>query len=196
MPLSRRLALFLDRDGVINIDHAYVCKPENFEFVDGIFELCRTAKQLGYLIFVVTNQAGIGRGYYTAQDFLKLTEWMSGVFKAQGAVIDKVYFCPFHPDHGVGEYKADSPYRKPGPGMILQAAEEFGVDLARSVLVGDKEIDIQAGIAAGVGCNLLYIPSGLCDAIETSASAVVEGLSDIGEFLRPCQITRPRNNLR
>ncbi|MDD5579625.1 MAG: HAD-IIIA family hydrolase [Methylobacter sp.] len=73
--MSRR-ALFLDRDGVINIDHAYVCQPEHFEFVDGIFELCRTAKQLGYLIFVVTNQAGIGRGFYTEQDFLELSDWM------------------------------------------------------------------------------------------------------------------------
>lgn len=183
--MSRRLALFLDRDGVINVDHAYVCKPENFEFIDGIFELCRTAKQLGYLIFVITNQAGIGRGYYTEQDFLKLTDWMCGVFKTQGAAIDKVYFCPFHPEYGVGNYKIDSFYRKPAPGMIYQAAEEFDINLAKSILVGDKESDIQAGIAAGVGCSLLYNPSGLSDAIQTAASAVVETLSDISEFLCP-----------
>lgn len=183
-----RPAVFLDRDGVINIDHAYVCKPEHFEFVDGIFELCRTAKQLGYLIIVITNQAGIGRGYYTEQDFLKLSEWMCGVFKAQGIVIDKVYFCPTHPEHGVGEYKVDSPYRKPGPGMILQAAEEFDVDLARSVVVGDKESDIQAGVAAGVGCNLLYLPSGSEDAIETVALAVVGRLADVGKFFEIGQI--------
>lgn len=183
MPLSRRPALFLDRDGVINIDHAYVSRPEDFEFVDGIFELCRTASRLGYLIFVVTNQAGIGRGYYSEQDFLKLTEWMCGVFNAQGVVIDKVYFCPSHPEHGVGQYKVDSPYRKPGPGMILQAAEEFDVDLARSVVVGDKETDIQAGVAAGVGCNLLYLPSGPEEAFETAASSIVERLSDVDEFL-------------
>lgn len=196
MPLSRRPALFLDRDGVINIDHAYVCKPENFEFIDGIFELCQTATRLGYLIFVVTNQAGVGRGYYTEKDFNKLTDWMCGIFKIQGVVIDKVYFCPFHPEHGVGDYKIDSPYRKPAPGMIHQAAKEFDVDLAKSVLVGDHEIDIQAGVAAGVGCNLLYIPSGLHDAIETAASAVVESLSDIGEFLRFCQKRTLKNNLR
>ena len=182
MPLSSRPALFLDRDGVINIDHAYVCKPENFKFVDGIFELCRAANRLGYLIFVVTNQAGIGRGYYTEQDFLKLTEWMCGVFKGQGIVIDKVYFCPSHPEHGVGKYKVDSSFRKPEPGMILQAAEEFDVDLARSVVVGDKVSDIQAGIAAGVGCNLLYLPSGSVGAIETAASAVVGRLADVGKF--------------
>jgi D-glycero-D-manno-heptose 1,7-bisphosphate phosphatase len=176
-------ALFLDRDGVINIDHGYVSSKENFEFVDGIFGLCQTARRLGYLIFVVTNQAGIGRGYYTEQDFIKLTEWMCGVFSDKGVVIDSVYFCPSHPEHGVGEYKIDSPYRKPGPGMIFQAAEEFGVDLASSVLVGDKETDIQAGIAAGVGCNLLY--SALCSgvSIKTAASAVISSLSEAELYL-------------
>jgi len=93
---------------------------------------------------------------------------MCGVFSAEGAVVDKVYFCPFHAEHGVGKYKVDSPFRKPRPGMILQASEEFGVNLARSVLVGDKETDIQAGIAAGVGTNLLYRPS---DAGRTSPFA-------------------------
>ena len=188
MTLSSRPALFLDRDGVINIDHAYVCKPENFEFVDGIFELCQTAKRLGYLIFVITNQAGIGRGYYTEQDFLKLTEWMCVVFEAQGIVIDEVYFCPSHPEYGVGKYKVDSLFRKPGPGMILQAAEEFDVDLVRSVLVGDKESDIQAGIAAGVKFNFLYIPSCPDEATETAASAVVSRLADIVKMLEAAQL--------
>lgn len=178
-----RPALFLDRDGVINIDHDYVCKPENFQFVDHIFELCRTAKRLGYLIFVVTNQAGIGRGFYTEQDFLKLTDWMCEIFKTQGVLIDKVYFCPFHPEHGVGHYKIDSPFRKPSAGMILQAAQEFDVDIAKSVLVGDKETDIQAGVASGIGCNLLYNPSGFSAKIETAATAVVNSLSEIDDFL-------------
>lgn len=181
--MSRRPALFLDRDGVINIDHAYVSKQEDFEFVDGIFELCRSAKQLGYLIFVVSNQAGIGRGYYTEQDFLKLSDWMCGVFSAQGVVIDKVYFCPSHPEHGVGEYKMDSPYRKPGPGMILQAAEEFSIDLARSVLVGDKESDIQAGIAGGVGVNFLYCPLGTERPMYSAASAVIDRVTDVTAVL-------------
>ena len=181
--MSSRPALFLDRDGVINIDHAYVCKPENFEFVEGIFDLCQTAQRLGYLIFVITNQAGIGRGYYTEQDFLKLTKWMRGVFKAKGTAIVVVYFCPSHPEYGVGKYKADSPFRKPGPGMILQAAEEFDIDLASSLVVGDKETDIQAGVAAGVGCNLLYLPLGSVEEVETAASAVVTRLADAGKFL-------------
>ena len=130
---NKSRALFLDRDGVINIDHAYVCKTEDFQFVDGIFDLCRHASKLGYLILVITNQAGIGRGYYTEQDFQNLTRWMCGIFKNEGVDIDKVYFCPYHPEHGVGKYKMDSPLRKPRPGMILQAEDEFGIDLTTSV---------------------------------------------------------------
>lgn len=154
--MSLRPALFLDRDGVINIDHAYVYRPENFEFIDGIFDLCRMAKKLEYLLIVVTNQAGIGRGYYTEADFMKLTKWMREVFLREGAPIDGIYFCPFHPEHGLGVYKAESLCRKPAPGMILQAAEEHGIDLAKSMLIGDKLSDMQAGVAAGVGCNFFY----------------------------------------
>lgn len=180
MRLSRRPALFLDRDGVINVDHAYVYKQEDFEFIDGIFDLCRTAKQLGFLIFVVTNQAGIGRGFYTEQDFLKLTDWMCGIFCDEGIVIDKVYFCPSHPEYGVGQYKVDSPYRKPGPGMILQAAQEFDIDMTRSVLVGDKESDIQAAVAAGVGRTFLYWPLGSePHSTHTAADAVVNCFTEI-----------------
>lgn len=182
MPLSSKPALFLDRDGVINVDHAYVCNPEHFEFIDGIFELCRAAQQTGYLIFVITNQAGIGRGYYTEHTFWELTAWMCGLFKAQGVIIDKVYFCPSHPEYGIGQYKIDSSFRKPGPGMILQAAKEFNVDLASSVLVGDKETDIQSGVAAGVGCNLLYLPAGANKEINTAASSVVRSLVEAVKY--------------
>jgi D-glycero-D-manno-heptose 1,7-bisphosphate phosphatase len=178
-----RAALFLDRDGVINIDHAYVCKKEEFEFVDGIFELCRSAKQLGFLICVVTNQAGIGRGYYTEADFLELTDWMCGVFCGEGAAINKVYFSPTHPEHGIGEYKVDSVFRKPGPGMILQAAQDLDIDLARSILVGDKESDIEAGASAGVHCNLLYCSSGMIPSKKIAATAIVTKLQQVIPYL-------------
>ena len=95
-------ALFLDRDGVINVDHGWVSTREQFQFVDGIFELCRCATELGYLIVVVTNQAGIGRGYYTEEQFHELTDWMCGVLRERGAPVAKVYFCPYHPEHGIG----------------------------------------------------------------------------------------------
>lgn len=156
--MNRRPALFLDRDGVINVDHAYVSKREEFEFIDGIFDVCREAKRLGYLLFVITNQAGIARGYYSEQDFLDLTSWMKCVFLSEACALDAVYYSPFHPEHGIGEYKKDSYCRKPNPGMIIQATREFDVDLGRSVLVGDKATDIEAGVAAGVGYNLLFIP--------------------------------------
>lgn len=181
--MKHRPALFLDRDGVINVDHAYVFQRDHFEFIEGIFDLCRAAKQLGYLIFVVTNQAGIGRGYYTEQDFLSVTEWMCDVFNSQGVIIDKVYFCPSHPQYGLGEYRIDSPYRKPNPGMILQAVEEFSVDLEKSLLIGDKQSDMQAGITAGVMCNLLYSTNYPVNEILDDKIITISSLSQAIPFL-------------
>ena len=149
----KRPALFLDRDGVINEDLPYVHRVEDFRFIDGIFSLVQAAQQAGYRIVVVTNQAGIGRGLYTENDFWTLTRWMIDQFARQGCHIDGVYFCPTHPEHGIGAYRVESDFRKPRPGMLLQAADELEIDLARSILVGDKESDIQAGLAAGVGVN-------------------------------------------
>lgn len=163
--MNGRPALFLDRDGVINVDHGYVFKQEDFDFVPGIFDLCRAARRLGHAIFVITNQAGIGRGYYSEDDFHTLTQWMYHVFAAQDAAIDKVYFCPTHPQHGVGRYKVVSDLRKPGPGMILQAQQEFGIALGNSMLIGDSLTDIAAGRAAGVACNCLLV-SPPCDLVE------------------------------
>nr|WP_145544880.1 HAD family hydrolase [Variovorax boronicumulans] len=151
-------ALFLDRDGVINVDHGYVHRVEQFDFMDGIFELCRLARARGYSLFVVTNQAGIGRGYYTEEAFHALTRWMLAEFERHGAPITQVYFCPDHPTHGVGPYRRHSPMRKPGPGMVLKAAQDHGLDLARSVLLGDNLTDIQAGEAAGVGACVRFEP--------------------------------------
>lgn len=176
-------ALFLDRDGVINVDHGYVHRPDQFEFIEGIFELCSKAIRLNYLIIVVTNQAGIGRGYYTEQQFHELTRWMCQEFATQDVRIDQVYFCPYHAKHGVGTYKKESAFRKPEPGMILQAAKEFGIDLAMSVLVGDKETDIQAGIAAGIGCSLLYCAMTSEDPIETASTGIVDNLAHVEDFL-------------
>lgn len=104
----KKRALFLDRDGVINVDTAYVHRPDRFVFIDGIFDVCRHARKLGYLIVVVTNQAGIGRGYYTEHDFATLTNWMQQQFSQQEAHIDHVYHCPYHPVHGIGNYKRES----------------------------------------------------------------------------------------
>lgn len=151
----KKRALFLDRDGVINVDHGYVCKSEQIVFVEGIFELVRVANDAGYLVIIVTNQAGIGRGYYCEADFHNLMDWMKARFADHGATIDAVYFSPYHPEHGLGIYRKQSSCRKPSPGMLLQAQTEFGIDMGLSTLIGDKVTDIQAGAAAGVGTLLI-----------------------------------------
>src|SRR5262249_3604921 len=149
-------ALFLDRDGVINVDHGYVHRPEQFEFVPGIFELGRFwANELREPIIVITNQSGIGCGLFHEIDYADLTRWMCDRFAAEGAAIARVYHSPYHPRHGVGPYRRDHPWRKPNPGMILQAASDLNLDLGRSVIVGDKMSDIAAGAAAGVGLRIL-----------------------------------------
>lgn len=156
--MGRKRALFLDRDGVINHDAGYSCSSDNFEFIEGVFELARTAVHSGYLVIVVTNQAGIGRGYYTEQDFLNLTEWMCARFATEGAPITEVFFCPYHPEHGIGPYRRNSFDRKPNPGMILTAAKKYNIDLANSVMVGDKAWDMEAAVNAGIGVRCHYIP--------------------------------------
>ncbi|MGH9452519.1 MAG: D-glycero-beta-D-manno-heptose 1,7-bisphosphate 7-phosphatase [Terriglobia bacterium] len=155
MNLPKKKAVFLDRDGVINVDRCYVHCRDDFHFQDGIFELCRAAQTLGYLLVVVTNQAGIARGYYSEADFLELTEWMIRSFAEQQIDIARVYYCPYHPVHGVGRYKCNSPDRKPNPGMILRAKDELNLDLKSSILIGDKLSDIYAAEAAGVGRKVL-----------------------------------------
>lgn len=153
MPCNK--ALFLDRDGVINIEGCYVHTRDTFQFQDGIFDLCRAAQALEYLLVVATNQAGIARGYYTEGEYLELTDWMLANFLEQQIQIARVYHCPYHPIHGLGEYRRDSFDRKPNPGMLLRAKEEFDLDLASCVLIGDKLSDIAAGQAAGVGTTIL-----------------------------------------
>ena len=143
-------ALFLDRDGVVNIEKNYLYKIEEFEFCEGIFELCRHFQRRGYLIVIITNQSGIARGYYSEDDFLKLTRYMLDAFKREGIEISSLKYCPHHPDFtGICEC------RKPSNGMILSAAKEFNIDLSSSILIGDKLSDIEAGKSAGVGLNCL-----------------------------------------
>ncbi|WP_189405748.1 D-glycero-beta-D-manno-heptose 1,7-bisphosphate 7-phosphatase [Alteromonas halophila] len=143
-------AFFLDRDGVINADHGYVSQPEDFEFLPGVFEACCAIKAAGYLLVIVTNQAGIARGYYTEDDFHALTSWMRDQFRREGIDIDAIHYCPHHPTEGLAHYKQQCDCRKPAPGMLLEAAQRLNIDLAASVMVGDKPSDMEAGRRAGV----------------------------------------------
>ena len=142
-------ALFLDRDGVVNLEVGYLHRAEDVRWVEGIVPLCRTAMRLGYKLVVVTNQSGIARGYYSMEQYEELTAWIRSELLREQVALDAVYCCPYHPE-GLGEYKREHEDRKPGPGMLLRAARELEVDLARSVMVGDRCSDMAAGLAAGV----------------------------------------------
>ena len=178
----KRKALFLDRDGVINIDYGYVHEPENCVFIEGIFELVRRANAAGYVVAVVTNQAGIGRGYFTEAQFAGFTGWMRKVFAGNGAMIDRVFYCPHHPQAGLADYKRECACRKPQPGMLLKAQREFNLDMAASIIVGDKLSDLEAGARAGVRSRFLFAPD---EAARGEADIV--RISNLLDVLPPTQ---------
>lgn len=181
-------ALFLDRDGVINVEKNYVHKIEDFVFIEGIFELVQFFRKKGFKIIVITNQAGIARGIYTEDDFEKLNSWMLSEFEQRDARIDEVYYCPYHPENGIGEYKKDSYDRKPNPGMIFKAKEKYNLDLADSWLIGDKVSDIQAGINAGVGNNILLNTYSATekDKIKDQKVQIFTNLQEILNYAKNC----------
>lgn len=156
-----RPAAFLDRDGVINLDAEYVARVEDFRFVDGVLEACRSLAQSGYALVVVTNQSGIGRGYYTLAQFDALCDWMRATFAAAGAPLAGIYHCPHHPSEALPPWRLACDCRKPAPGMLLAAAADLGLDLAASVLFGDRPSDLQAARAAGVPRRVLLGKDGL-----------------------------------
>jgi D-glycero-D-manno-heptose 1,7-bisphosphate phosphatase len=153
-------AAFLDRDGVINIDHGYVVRREEFAWVPGVREAAAQLHRAGFALVVVTNQSGIGRGMYSEADFLALTDWMRAEFAAAGAPLAGAYFCPHHPTDAVGAFRTACRCRKPAPGMLLDAARDLRLDLARSILFGDKVSDLQAAVAAGVPQRVLLATNG------------------------------------
>jgi D-glycero-D-manno-heptose 1,7-bisphosphate phosphatase len=176
-------AVFLDRDGVINVERGYVHLPETFQFQQGIFDLCKAAEALDYLLVVVTNQAGVGRGYYSEADFLELTNWMVAHFAEQGIHITRVYYCPDHPIYGLGRYKRESPDRKPNPGMLVRAAAELNIDLTRSVLIGDKLSDMLAAEAAGIPMRVLFQAESEAGEIHGVKCIIAHSLDEIRRAL-------------
>ncbi|MEA2072517.1 MAG: HAD family hydrolase [Campylobacterota bacterium] len=168
-------ALFLDRDGVINVEVNYLHKKEDFVFIEGIFDLCKHYESLGYLIIVVTNQSGIAREYYSEDDFSELTEWMVEKFKEKDIVISMVYHCPHHPKI-TGVCKC----RKPEPQMLLDAKIKFDLDMSASLIIGDKERDILSGINAGLSETYLFDES--CSIADSKATKIVSKLADVWNF--------------
>lgn len=150
-----RPAAFIDRDGVINAELDYVYRTEDFLVLPGVEDGLRLLATLGYALVVVTNQAGIAKGKYGAADYERLKAHMRQLFAARGIQLQGIYHCPHHPHGNVVPYAVDCTCRKPAPGMLLTAARELGLDLARSVMVGDKISDTQAGRAAGVRATVL-----------------------------------------
>jgi D-glycero-D-manno-heptose 1,7-bisphosphate phosphatase len=177
----KQRALFLDRDGVVNEEVGYLHRAEEVRFVDGIFSLCRTAVGLGYRLIVVTNQAGIARGYYSEADFHVLMMYIRAELRAEGVELDAVYFCPFHPEHGVGEYKREHEDRKPGTGMLRRGVAQFGVELNESVMVGDRCSDVAAANAGGLRQAFLIRGTEIdrCD----GEYLVVESLAEVERWL-------------
>lgn len=182
-------ALFLDRDGVINHDYGHVFEIKKFHFIEGIFDLCRAAEEHGYLLIVVTNQAGIAKGFYNEAQFLELTNWMENEFTKQGIKITKTFYCPYHLEAKIERYRKDSNCRKPNPGMLLKAIEEFKIDPKKSIMIGDKESDLMAAKNAGIGVKILFgskenppkenSPEVLADLIEDDLRKVMDFFTNL-----------------
>lgn len=163
-------ALFLDRDGVVNVEKNYLHKPEDVEFVEGIVEVCRAYQEKGYLVIIVTNQSGIARGYYSEEDFHHLSRWMIERMGELGVTITKIYHCPHHE-----EISGACDCRKPEPGMLLSAQKDYGIDMASSVMIGDSERDITAARRAGVGTSILLS----ANAASSEADRIIHSLKEL-----------------
>jgi len=150
-----RGAIFFDRDGVLNEDRGYVGRIEDFRWIDGAREAVRRVNEAGLYAIVVTNQAGVARGFYSEDDVRKLHDWMNRDLAATGAHIDAFYYCPYHEEATIAAYRvADHPDRKPNPGMILRGLLDFDVEVGRAALIGDKASDVEAAGRAGIAARL------------------------------------------
>ena len=142
--------IFLDRDGTLNEEVHYLHKKEDLQLIDGVPEALRRFRENGYRLVVVTNQAGVARGYYQEEDVRLLHDYMNEILRPLGAEIDCFFYCPHHPEHGIGKYKKSCHCRKPDTGMLEQAEQYFPVDKAHSWMIGDKLIDVEAGRRFGI----------------------------------------------
>jgi len=170
-------AVFIDRDGVINVEKNYLHKVEEFEFIEGVFESLKYLQSLGYLLIIITNQSGIGRGYYTKKDFDLLTVWMINEFEKNSIKIANVYLCPHAPDENCN-------CRKPKTGMIEQALSDFDIDLKNSWLIGDKNSDIECAHNANIA-NTIHVRSGHSfDEGSSKADFIVDSIRNISAIIK------------
>ncbi|MEC5321298.1 D-glycero-beta-D-manno-heptose 1,7-bisphosphate 7-phosphatase [Brenneria populi subsp. brevivirga] len=178
-------AVFLDRDGTINVDHGYVHEIDRFQFIDGVIDAMRELKDMGFALVVVTNQSGIARGKFTEDQFMQLTEWMDWSLADRGVDLDGIYYCPHHPEYGGDEYRQVCDCRKPEPGMLISARRHLNIDMAASYMVGDKAEDIQAGAAAGVGTKIL-VRTGkpITEQGEALADGVIDSLAELPRWIK------------
>lgn len=180
-----RRAVFLDRDGTINVEKSYLHKIEDFEFIPGAPEAIKRLKDAGFLVIVVSNQSGVARGYFEEDAVHRLHEHLQNELKSYGTVIDAFYFCPHHPVQGLGTYKVACECRKGAPGMLLKAAVEHGIDLEKSFMVGDKLADIEAGQRAG--CLPVLVLTGYGESVakkvEVEAVEKCQNLDEAAELI-------------
>jgi D-glycero-D-manno-heptose 1,7-bisphosphate phosphatase len=173
-------AVFLDRDGTINVDHGYVHEIDEFEFIEGVIDAMRELKAMGFALVLVTNQSGIARGKFTEAQFETLTEWMDWSLADRGVDLDGIYYCPHHPQGSVEAFRQVCDCRKPHPGMLISARDFLHIDMAASYMVGDKVEDMQAAAAAEVGTKVL-VRTGkpVTEEAENTADWVINSLADL-----------------
>jgi len=178
-------AIFLDRDGTINVDHGYVYEIDRFEFIDGVIDAMRELKEMGYALVLVTNQSGIARGLFSEADFETLTEWMDWSLADRGVDLDGIYYCPHHPQGEVAAFTQECDCRKPKPGMFISAQEFLHIDMASSYMVGDKIEDMQAAAAAKVA-NKVLVRTGKAVTAEAESAAdwVINSLADLPGLIK------------
>lgn len=183
-------AIFLDRDGTLNVDHGYIHEIDDFQFIEGVIDALCELKVMGFALVLVTNQSGIARGIFSEQQFMRLTEWMDWSLADRGAHLDGIFYCPHYPQAANVAYRQQCSCRKPQPGMLLSAQKQLNVNIATSYMVGDKVEDMLAGEAAGVSKKVL-VRSGkpLTADGEAAADWVMNSLAELPQRIKLDQKT-------